>query len=514
MPAAPATITCGSCGMQYDGTGMKSGVQFKCTQCGNMVVVGGAGGKPMGKPMGKATRGPGGPARAARPGMRGPAGPAGEPGQQPYGAPIPKKNNSMMVFGIIGGVVVVGMIALIVVMTTGQASSQRAAKEADEQRAKEEKEKQLKANEKVKADGEERRKTIDAGTQGGERIASLLTSGDLNALGAMFDWDVVQKDFVQQLEKQSKDTPKKADGTDDLDKNGKVKASAYEKFLNDPVFCEGEWEKREDGSPSGLYKGKMPRGSDGLRQRMMEYIEKMYAKANATMDTASMEKASVKGNDRFSMTIDGKLYMGRVCMIKSAAAGKLLNFFVGAQQGDTNVRILRFDDPQRMENLKQMEAKFQRKEQPQGADQFTNPDREKPKEGPGEEPGEEGPAEADLPEAKKTSAQCPQDLVNLFRDLRDGKEITNPQIRTLQDQSRTKADRKAFIGALLDVLIDKFKEGKRFECANISKALFAVWGGACGYPEKDCTYPADGNFDASNDYPLRVWYDFYNRYKT
>lgn len=506
MPVAPATITCGSCGFQYDGTGMKAGVQFKCTQCGKMVVVGG-GGKPAAKPMGKATRGPAGIARGGKPAVRGPA-QAGAPEQaQPY-APIPKKNNSMMVFAVIGGVIVVGLIITIVMLTTGKESQQRAMQQAEDQKAKDEKARQQKEIDAKKAESDAMVKTINAGTEVGERIGPLLVAGDMNALSALFAWDVLQKDFLKELEKQSKDPPTK-DGKPELDKDGKPKPSNYQKMLNDPIFCDGEWEKRADGSPSGLYKGKMPRGSDALRQRMMDYIEKMYAKTDAKMDTAAMEKVASKGNDKFSLKIDDTLYVGRVCMIKSAAASKTINFYVGAVAGDTNVKVLRFDDPQRMENLKQLEAKFQRKTQPQNDESFTNPDREKPRD-PDEE--REGPSEPDLPEAKKTGAECPRDLVNLFRELREGNKITHSQIRTLQDQSRSKADRKAFIGALLDVLIDKFKEGKRMECANISQALYAVWGDACGYPQKDCTYEATGNFDANNDYPLRVWYDFYSRY--
>ncbi|MBP9890967.1 MAG: hypothetical protein KBG84_03620 [Planctomycetes bacterium] len=509
MPVAPATITCGSCGMQYDGTGMKSGVQFKCTQCGNMVMVGApAGGK---KPMGKPTRGPAGPARAARPGMRGPAGAPDQ--QQPYVAPVPKKNNSLMVFGIIGGVVVLGMIGMIVMMTTNQSSSQRAAKEAEEQRAKDEKAKQAKEVEVKKSEGEARNKTIEAGTAGGERIAAMLTSGDLAGLGAMFSWDIMQKDYVKELEKQSKDAPKKPDGTEDLDKNGKPKLSPYQKMLNDPIFSEGEWEKRPDGSPSGLWVGRVPRGSDSLRERIMKYIENSYAKAAATMDIAAMEKGAAKGSDKFSLTIDGVLYLGRVCMIKSAAAGKPVNFFVGSTPGDTNVKILRFDDPQRVESLKQQEAKFQRKEQPQGDESFTNPDRDPNKEQPGEEGDPEGPTDPGLPEAQKTGGQCPQDLVNIIRDLRDGKDLTNPQVKTLQDQSRSKADRKAFIGALVDMLIDFYKEKKRTECEVISKALFKVWGNGCGYDEKTATFDRQTFDENTTDFPVRVWYDYYTRYK-
>lgn len=508
MPVAPATITCGSCGMQYDGTGMKSGVQFKCTQCGNMVVVGApAGGK---KPMGKPTRGPGGPARAARPGVRGPAGAPEQ--QQPFNAPIPKKNNSMMVFGIIGGVVVVAMIGTIVMMTTNQSSSQRASKEADEQRAKDEKARQQKEAEVKKNEGEARVKTIDAGTAGGERIASMLTNADLAGLGSMFNWDIMQKDYLKELEKQSKDQPMK-DGKPELDKNDKPKPSAYQKMLNDPLFSEGEWEKRADGSPSGLWVGRVPRGSDSLRQRIMGYIESCYAKAPANMDVAAMDKGAAKGSDRFSLTIDGVLYLGRVCMIKSAAAGKPINFFVGSTPGDINVKVLRFDDPQRVENLKQLEAKFQRKEQPQGDDSFTNPDRDPKKETPGDEGDPEEPTDPGLPEAKKTGAQCPPDLVNVFRDLRDGKDLTNPQLRQLQDQSRAKADRKAFIGALVDLLIDFYKEKKRTECETISKALFKVWGNGCGYDEKTATFDRQTFDENTTDFPVRVWYDYYTRYK-
>ncbi|CAG0962128.1 hypothetical protein PLCT2_00819 [Planctomycetaceae bacterium] len=510
MPVAPATITCGSCGMQYDGTGMKSGVQFKCTQCGNMVMVGApAGGK---KPMGKPTRGPGAMAKGARPGMRGPAGPAGAPVPQNGGTAPAKKNNGVLIVGVISGVCLLAMIGLAIGLTSSQKSSQEAAKQAEEQKAKDDKAKQLKENEVKKAEGEARAKTIDAGTAGGERIASMLTNGDLAGLGSMFNWDIMQKDYIKELEKRPKDQPMK-DGKPELDKNDKPKPSEYQKMLNDPLYSEGEWEKRPDGSPSGLWVGRVPRGSDSLRERIMKYIENTYAKAAANMDTAAMEKVAAKGHDRFSMTIDGVLYLGRVCMIKSAAAGKPVNFFVGSTPGDTNVKILRFDDPQRMENLKQLEAKFQRKEQPQNDESFKNPDRDPNKEQPGEEGDPEGPTDPGLPEAQKTGGQCPQDLVNIMRDLRDGKDLTNPQVKTLQDQSRSKADRKAFIGALVDMLIDFYKEKKRTECEVISKALFKVWGNGCGYDEKTATFDRQTFDENTTDFPVRVWYDYYTRYK-
>ena len=132
---------------------------------------------------------------------------------------------------------------------------------------------------------------------------------------------------------------------------------------------------------------------------------------------------------------------------------------------------------------------------------------------PGEEGDPEGPTDPGLPEAQKTGGQCPRDLVNIIRDLRDGKDLTNPQVKTLQDQSRHTADRKLFIGALVDMLIDFYKEKKRTECEVISKALFKVWGNGCGYDEKTATFDRQTFDENTTDFPVRVWYDYYTRYK-
>jgi hypothetical protein len=84
----------------------------------------------------------------------------------------------------------------------------------------------------------------------------------------------------------------------------------------------------------------------------------------------------------------------------------------------------------------------------------------------------------------------------------------------LQDQSRSKKDRKAFIGALVDLLIDNFKEKKRTECEAITGALYKVWGNSCGYDEKDATYDRQTFDENTTDFAVRIWYDLYTRYKT
>jgi hypothetical protein len=237
----------------------------------------------------------------------------------------------------------------------------------------------------------------------------------------------------------------------------------------------------------------------------------------ATCDEDAMAKQKTPPDAKFSVTLGGKVYMGRVCMIKSAAGhGKYINFYVGGLQGETNVRIVRFEDPGALEKLALKEAKREYTGE-RGEGDFSNPDKtgpdkpKDPKNPDGEEP--EGPSEPDLPKAVKTGAQCPQDLVNIFRDISAGKEITKAQVNVLTDMSRAKKDRKAFIGAVLDVLIDAFEKRDRPGVDNISHALFAVYGKATGYSEKDATWDAR-TFDEANDYPLRVWYDYYNHYKT
>ncbi|KAA0212935.1 hypothetical protein EDM80_08820 [bacterium] len=513
------TISCQSCGYQYDGTGLQAGVQFQCTQCGNMVVVGQAPGRKAptkGAPAARGGPAPRGPKPMGRAGGPRAAQPYGAPGAQggPQGAAFgpPKKDNTMMIMGIIGGVIVVGMIAAIVMMTSSKENQQQQSKADDDRRAREEKEAQLKKNEQVKKDGEARIATIQAATQAGPRIAGMLASKDMTALSAMFDWTAVWEDFKNQLEKREKKPPTNPDGSPKLDKAGRPVPSDYDKFMDNPLFCDGDWEKDEKGNPTGRYKGSNIKGPDGIRQRMMGYIEMMYGGVDAQADEAAMDKQKTPAEAKFSLTLGGKVLLGRMVMIKStAASNKYLNFYVGAAAGDTNVRILRFEDSGVLENLKQKEAAYVRKT-PTNDNQFENPDRERPRDP--NNPDTAGPDEnppADLAPAKKTGAACPQALINIFRDLRDGKSVTDAQIKVVQDQSRSKEDRKAFIGACVDALIDHFEKRNRMELQNLSRSLFRIYERAIGYPEKEATFDPT-TFDPANDYPLRVWYDFYERY--
>jgi hypothetical protein len=115
-----------------------------------------------------------------------------------------------------------------------------------------------------------------------------------------------------------------------------------------------------------------------------------------------------------------------------------------------------------------------------------------------------------LPAPLSTGAICPPDLLNILGHIRDGRFITDAQCNVLRDQSRPKIDRKAFIGAAIDALIDFYKAGRSNECHTISDALFKVWGLASGYSVDDAVITDQ----TVGDFPLRVWCDFYQRYKT
>ncbi len=511
-----ATITCAACGMQYDGTGMQAGVQFQCTQCHKMVVVGGQGKAPArpgrpgpGKPMGRAA----GPRGAGARGAGGPA-PYGANQQQQepgFAANAPKKGMSgPVVVGIVGGVALIAMIGLAIGLTGKKTGEAEQAKADEAKKFQEDKAAAAKKAAETNKESADRLATITAGTNQGAKIASAMAAKDMAGLGAMFDWNLLQEDFNSQLQKKEKKAPLNTDGTPKLNKDGTPVKSDYEKFMNHPLYCEGEWTKMPDGRPTGSFVGNAVRSSESIRVEVMAYIEATYGGVGANVDLEAMDQQKTPPDARFSMNLSGKVYMGRVCMIKSEASkGKFLSFYVGGLQGDTNVKIMRFEDGSALENLKQIHAKYQPKTE-RGSGEFENPDRVRDPNNPDSE-GPEKPAET-IAEAKKTGEQCPQSLQNIFRDISSGKEITPAQVRVCQDQARPAKERKAFIGACVDALMDLVAKSSRLEAQNLSRSLFAIYGAIVGYDEKEVTYTAQ-TFDQANDFPLRAWYAVYTKYK-
>ena len=168
-----STITCQSCGMQYDGSGLQPGVQFQCTQCGTMVQVG--------APAPAVRRGPARPrgpvARGGRP-MPAAAPAAAAPGQGPvhpaYGPP-PKRGGggAIIALSVVGVVLVVIVVAAVVFSSGHQAAIDTKQKEQQDMLA-ERQARFLKESAEAKRKSDELIKPLDAAMALGEPIAAAM----------------------------------------------------------------------------------------------------------------------------------------------------------------------------------------------------------------------------------------------------------------------------------------------------------------------------------------------------
>jgi len=475
------TIACGKCGTKFDATNLKPGVKFKCSNCQAVVEVPAhgvgpvaagkrpTGGLPKGKGKratgvmpGKATRGPvaaGGPVGARQaPGMVAAGGPQGE---RPQFGPPKKSNSTGLIVGGIVGVVALGLILVIVFSSGGPSQHEVAQQRADERQQERE---QAARQRQEEADRQARiiDASLSAAMDYGTAIEAALRNEDRTTLESMFDWDIYAAYIANLAEENSI-------------------------WLTYPLRAEGAWEKNEEGRFSGRYAGTTTRGASSLRGRVMDYIgEYMFGRANIRWDRGKTELDAAA----FTLVIRDVTYLGRRIYIDADGAGGTKEFFVGAPRGETNVRILYYNDGSANRTLRDNEARNERQasveeDRGQGGGYFRegyDPSHRDPRGG-GDNPrdpehggGEvEFDPDAELPPMGKTNNMPTQpQLVNCVNDLRrlgSLNEARRGQIR----QEPSNAQKKATMGAFIDLLIDAVQANDRNAKHRISNELWTIW---------------------------------------
>lgn len=490
--------------MEYDGTGLQAGVQFQCTQCGGMVQVGAprAKGKTAGPRAAGGPRPAGGPRAAggpARGGARGRPAAGGSPmgqmqaAQQKPGYGPPKKGSNA---GVIVGVIV-GVIALVIVLAAVFMGSGPTPEDQTKQRAaddlKKRKEEMAKKDAEVAAENEAKLKPINAAMEQAPAIEAALRNGDAATLEAMFDWNVYASYNANWI-------------AGNWGGSWDYKEAA--------LLCVGEWVKDADGAPTGVFMGKAAHGADGLKQRVMEYIKDFYFGAQ----DIKWEKARTEAHAGNSVTVGSTTYLTKPVYISFKGSGPEKEFWLGAPKGSTDVRIVNFIDKGAFTKLQEKEAPRQRKVDDRDP---TNPDRDprNPDRDPGENPPmEDPPADPDenLPNVAKTGAM-PTDavLVNCVKELqKDGGKLNAARVSQVKGEPN-KVEKKATMGAMIDLLIDAVNKKDRNGKLNISNALYDCFQFLRyeGWEKEELVYTIGFDGQSESDIIVRRWIELYNSYK-
>ncbi len=482
-----STITCQSCGMQYDGSGLQPGVQFQCTQCGSMVQVAAA-------PAPMARRAPpraGGRAHGGRP--MGPQG-AQQGGQaMPYGPP--RKSGAG---GGIIAIVVVAVLIVVVVIGVVVGMSSRSARIDDKEQA----EKDRVAAQRAKIEREnaelqrkeaELRKPFEASLKVGEDIAGAIRSGNRTMLDSMFDWNTFAA-YNKQL------------------------ADADPTHMNSALMAEGAWEEiDEEGKTKIKWVGKSIRTSDSLRQRALDYVENfMFGAKGVHWDRG---KSEIDGS-RFSMAVGGAEYYGHRIFIDVEGAGRTKEFWVGAPRGSTDVKILNFVDKSMMQKLQEKESRTVLVENRdflrEGYDTTKGALGKDGKEGGADSGDPRNDPDHGLPVPVKTGDMPTlPELVNCVTELRRNNKLNEMRLSQIRDTQSTK-EKKATMGAFIDILIDAHKGKNRTGKYVASLALFEIWNkyGYEGWNREKLVYDmTDLNSQEESDLIIRRWRDIYKNYK-
>lgn len=502
------TISCGSCGMQYDGSGLQAGVQFQCTQCGAMVLVGGGrapaapgkgrgGARPAG-PQPAAARGPQ-PAARAKAGMpRGPRAAAGaQQERQVYAAP--KKSNAGVFVAVGIGVVVVGLIIAIVVFSS-KPSPQEQQQTAQKSKQQEQKDKLAKLDAETDQKNAALSKTIKACDDLAPAIEAALRNGDAKVLENMFDWTVYAL-YIKTLW--------------DADEE-KIKAGGGgSMYRNSPLIAMGTWAKGEDGRYTGGFDATSVHGPDSLRDRVMGYLGNFVFQApELAMDRektfAPLEKTGL------SMEIGGTKYLGRKVFITfKGDGGTAKEFWVGAPLGSDNVKIINYFDKGAAKKIAEKEAKNPKADDrdPTNTDRNpANPDRNP--EDPDNPEGTEGGME--LPPLAKTNAM-PTDaaLENIIKDIKRGVYPNDARLKNISGAT-DRNQKKAVFGALIDCLIDAHNTSDRNTAARVSEILLSQFGARkyAEWTDEDLTFSLQfGGSQEGGENICRRWLLLYNEYE-
>ncbi|MCB9895131.1 MAG: hypothetical protein H6839_11825 [Planctomycetes bacterium] len=414
----------------------------------------------------------------------------GAQNQPAYGPPQKSGGNAGVIVGIVVGVVVL-VLVIVVVVAAGGPPPEDLAKQKQEEQNKQLREDMAKKDAETKAANEALKKPMEAAMNQGTAIEAAIRGSDATTLENMFDWQTYaayNSDLIQ----------------------------ANPEFLTAKsavLMCTGSWDKDKDGSPTGTFTGEAPFGSDSLRTRVMDYIKNFYFGAQ----NIRWEKARSEADGAaFSLTVGSNSYVGKRIYIAFDKGGKEKEFWVGAPKGSSDVRILNFIDKDAFTSLQTKEAPKKRTDD---RNPLRNPDRD-PDKDPAKNPDgdpEDPPADPDanLPEVANTGGMPTEAaLVNCIEELKRDNPLNDARLKQIKGET-SKAEKKATMGAMIDLLIAAVKNNNRNAKRNISAALYDVWDVFVpqGWEKEDMVYTIDFNGQSDSDLPIRRWLDVYNNYK-
>jgi anti-sigma factor RsiW len=125
--------------------------------------------------------------------------------------------------------------------------------------------------------------------------------------------------------------------------------------------------------------------------------------------------------------------------------------------------------------------------------------------------------DANLPVMAKTGAMpTAPALVNAVNELARDKELNTARMNQIREEPSAE-QKKATMGALIDLLIDAQNAGDRAKKLRVSKTLWAIWRPFCpaDWGEAQMVYTIDG-FSSQNaeELPIRRWLQVYAEYNT
>jgi hypothetical protein len=350
-----------------------------------------------------------------------------------------------------------------------------AEREAEAKRQREERRKQM-AEEDARraAEREAYEKTFAAVHAQGAVIEAAMHDEDGGALEGLFNWDLFAKYTSEMTAKDP---------------------TAYRKSKDAALLYEGEWERDKDGVFTGIYVGSTPRESESLKARVMYYITEFYFGAPGLAYASKLTEA----HEGYRITIDGTDYVGKPIYI-SLPGQKEKEFWVAATKGSEEVRILNFRDKASFATLQSYEAR--RDPRRPAREAFPAGDKSRAE------------LDAELPEAAHTEAKPKAEFtVACIEHAKQGLRLNQARLSVVRSESDPK-EKKAALGALLDLLIDAAKEEDRAKQHNLTVALFDVWGALVpiGWSQEDMQCTVEGENDT--DTIVRRWIAVYNAYKT
>lgn len=495
-------IACPSCGKKYDGSGMQAGVKFQCTDCGAIVQVGGgprpaapgkraAGRAPTRKVPGRGPAGGGG-----RPTPGGRPMPGGMPQQRPGFAPPQKSSNTGLYVGLGVGAAMLLLIVVVVAVSSGGSSEEDAAARAEREAQEREAEIERRREETTQRN-EEFLTTYNACLDTGSTIESALRDEDASALSSMFDWDKYAT------------------------YNHQTMGANQELYANDKMavfYGDGEWEKNEEDRYTGKYTWSETRDAGSLQETVTDYFKEYVFGAPSIRWVQDKSKLD---DSRFGIPIDGTRFVGHRMFYD--VDGTSIEFWVGAERGSTNVKILNFVDKSAFMTLQQVVMDQNPAETDDRQRDPYNPDRD-----PGDtsrdprNPDLEGDdresssgADNGIPELGKTG-RMPSEaaLVNAVNEVSGG--LNQRRLQNVREEPSVD-EKHATMGAFIDKLIDAHNENDRRAKFEISSALYKIWDGMIDgkWSREELVYDQGGVGSAgqsTSNMPIRRWLSLYEEY--